>query len=220
MERKALAGRDFIETIDWSVEEIEEALTLAAELKEQFRRGKPHRLLPDKTLFMLFLDKSTRTRNAFEAGMTQLGGHAHYLDAEKTQVAHGESPKDMGVILSRYGHGIAVRHDLIPTILDMPPVVSELIEEPEPGVPFGAKGVGEPSTIVAPAAIAAALRDATGHGLNRIPVKPDDLVGLNGPVGARQPWPASPEVPGPKPIPEYVGLGAGQQELGGEGGKG
>ncbi len=72
MERKALAGRDFIETIDWSVEEIEEALALAAELKEKFRRGEPHRLLPDKTLFMLFLDKSTRTRNAFEAGMTQL----------------------------------------------------------------------------------------------------------------------------------------------------
>jgi ornithine carbamoyltransferase len=63
---------------------------------------------------MLFLDKSTRTRNAFEAGMTQLGGHAHYLDAEKTQVAHGESPKDMGIILSSYGHGIAIRHDLIP----------------------------------------------------------------------------------------------------------
>ena len=63
---------------------------------------------------MLFLDKSTRTRNAFESGMTQLGGHAIYLDAEKTQVAHGESPKDMGVILSRYGHGLAIRHDLAP----------------------------------------------------------------------------------------------------------
>jgi N-acetylornithine carbamoyltransferase len=63
---------------------------------------------------MLFLDKSTRTRNAFEAGMTQLGGHAIYLDAEKTQVAHGESPKDMGIILSRYGHGLAIRHDLAP----------------------------------------------------------------------------------------------------------
>ena len=75
---------------------------------------------------------------------------------------------------------------LIPTILDMPPVVSELIEEPEPGVPFGAKGVGEPSTIVAPAAIAAALRDATGRGLNKIPVKPDDLVGLSGPVSPRR----------------------------------
>jgi ornithine carbamoyltransferase len=114
MDRTGLAGRDYIETLDWSIEEIEEALAVSAELKEQFRHGQPHRLLPDKTLFMLFLDKSTRTRNAFEAGMTQLGGHAHYLDAEKTQVAHGESPKDMGVILSRYGHGIAIRHDLIP----------------------------------------------------------------------------------------------------------
>jgi len=114
VDRKALAGRDFIESLDWPVEEIEEALAVSAELKEKFRRGEPHRLLPDKTLFMLFLDKSTRTRNAFEAGMTQLGGHAHYLAAEKTQVAHGESPKDMGVILSRYGHGIAIRHDLVP----------------------------------------------------------------------------------------------------------
>lgn len=114
MDRKALAGRDYVETLDWTVEEIEEALAVSAELKDRFRRGEPHRLLPDKTLFMLFLDKSTRTRNAFEAGMTQLGGHAHYLDAEKTQVAHGESPKDMGVILSRYGHGIAIRHDLVP----------------------------------------------------------------------------------------------------------
>jgi ornithine carbamoyltransferase len=114
MERAAFAGRDFVETVDWSVAEIDEALAVAADLKAMFRRGEPHRLLPDKTLFMLFLDKSTRTRNAFEAGMTQLGGHAHYLDAEKTQVAHGESPKDMGIILSRYGHGIAIRHDLIP----------------------------------------------------------------------------------------------------------
>jgi ornithine carbamoyltransferase len=114
IDRTALAGRDFIETIDWTVEEIEEALAVSAELKSAFKSGQPHRLLPDKTLFMLFLDKSTRTRNAFESGMTQLGGHAIYLDAEKTQVAHGESPKDMGVILSRYGHGLAIRHDLAP----------------------------------------------------------------------------------------------------------
>jgi ornithine carbamoyltransferase len=114
IDRTSLAGRDYIESADWSVAEIDEALAAAAELKESFRRGEPHRLLPDKTLFMLFLDKSTRTRNAFEAGMTQLGGHAHYLDAEKTQVAHGESPKDMGIILSSYGHGIAIRHDLVP----------------------------------------------------------------------------------------------------------
>jgi len=114
VDRASLVGRDYIETLDWTVEEIEEALAVSGELKEAFRNGKSHRLLADKTLFMLFLDKSTRTRNAFESGMTQLGGHAIYLDAEKTQVAHGESPKDMGIILSRYGHGLAIRHDLAP----------------------------------------------------------------------------------------------------------
>jgi CO/xanthine dehydrogenase Mo-binding subunit len=67
---------------------------------------------------------------------------------------------------------------LIPTILDMPPVVSEMVEEPEPGLPYGAKGVGEPSTVVVPAAVVAALRQATGRELRRAPVKPDELVGL------------------------------------------
>ena len=67
---------------------------------------------------------------------------------------------------------------LIPTILDMPPVVSAMVEEPEPGLPYGAKGVGEPSTVVVPAAVVAALRNATGRELRRAPVKPDDLVGL------------------------------------------
>jgi ornithine carbamoyltransferase len=114
MDRSTLRGRDYIETLDWTTEEIDEAIALSRELKTRFKNGEPTRILPDKTLFMLFLDKSTRTRNAFEAGMTQLGGHAHYLDAEKTQIAHGESPKDMGIILSSYGHGIAIRHDLVP----------------------------------------------------------------------------------------------------------
>jgi CO/xanthine dehydrogenase Mo-binding subunit len=101
---------------------------------------------------------------------------------------------------------------LIPTILDMPPVHAALVEEPEPGVPFGAKGVGEPSTVVSTAAIVAALRHATGRELNRAPVRPDDLIGLAPPVTTSGP-PPSPEVPGPAPIPKYYGLEAGQQEL-------
>jgi xanthine dehydrogenase D subunit len=101
---------------------------------------------------------------------------------------------------------------LLPTILDMPPVVSEIVEEPEPGVPFGLKGVGEPSTIVSTAAIVAALRDATERELNRAPVKPDDLVGLRPPARSAGP-PPIPKVPGPKPIPEYAGVDMGQQEL-------
>lgn len=109
-----LKGKDYISTQDWSDDEIEQALETAAELKTMFKNGKPHRHLPDKTIFLLFFDKSTRTRNSFEAGITQLGGHAHFIDSSTSQIAHGESPKDTGIILSSYGHGIAVRHDLVP----------------------------------------------------------------------------------------------------------
>jgi len=95
---------------------------------------------------------------------------------------------------------------LIPTILDMPTVTSELIEEPDPESPYGLKGVGELPTLVSTPAIVAALRVATGRALNRVPVRPDDLVGLTGPVPAGDPLP-SPEVPGPLPVPSYVEAG-------------
>jgi CO/xanthine dehydrogenase Mo-binding subunit len=67
---------------------------------------------------------------------------------------------------------------LIPTALDMPPVAAELVEDPEPDAPYGAKGVGEPPTVVSTAAIVSALRDATGRELTHVPVRPDDIVGL------------------------------------------
>jgi xanthine dehydrogenase D subunit len=65
---------------------------------------------------------------------------------------------------------------LIPTILDAPEVEAVLIEEASVWGPFGAKGVGEPPTISSPAAIAAAIRAATGRAVTRLPVRPDDLV--------------------------------------------
>ena len=66
---------------------------------------------------------------------------------------------------------------LVPTALDMPPVeIAALIEQPEPGAPFGAKGVGEPPTITSTAAVAAAIRAATGLALPRVPVRPSDIV--------------------------------------------
>jgi xanthine dehydrogenase D subunit len=67
---------------------------------------------------------------------------------------------------------------LLPTALDMPAVESVLVEEQEPGAPYGLKGVGEPPAVASPAAIAAALRDATGLRLGRIPVRPEELAGL------------------------------------------
>ena len=66
---------------------------------------------------------------------------------------------------------------LIPTTLDMPPVVEAvLIEEAEPDAPYGVKGVGEPPTVVSTAAVVAALRAATGRALTRVPVRPDDIA--------------------------------------------
>jgi ornithine carbamoyltransferase len=106
-------GRDYIETQDLSREEILHLLDKAAELKRAFHEGRPTPLLPNQTIYLMFFDKSTRTRNAFEAGATQLGAHAHFIDVSLSQIAHGETPRDTGIILGSMGHAIAIRHDLI-----------------------------------------------------------------------------------------------------------
>ena len=67
---------------------------------------------------------------------------------------------------------------LIPTVLDMPPVELEVMELADPDAPYGLRGVGEPPTISSTPAIVAALRAATGAELRRVPVRPDDIVGV------------------------------------------
>jgi xanthine dehydrogenase D subunit len=91
---------------------------------------------------------------------------------------------------------------LIPTFLDMPPVKIHAVEEPDPGAPYGLKGIGEAPAVVSTAAIVAALRDATSRELNRVPVTPDDLVGLRPPRATSGP-PPLPDVPGQWPVPYY-----------------
>ena len=59
---------------------------------------------------MLFFFSSTRTRGSFEAGMAQLGGHAAFIESKTTQIAHGDTPKEIGEIFGRYFDGIAIRH--------------------------------------------------------------------------------------------------------------
>ncbi len=65
---------------------------------------------------------------------------------------------------------------LLPTMLDMPDVIATLIEEPDPQAPMGAKGVGEPPCISVTPAIVAAIRNATGRDLTRVPVRPHDIA--------------------------------------------
>ncbi len=69
---------------------------------------------------------------------------------------------------------------LLPTMLDMPPIVATLIEHPDPMAPLGAKGVGEPPCISSTPAIVAAIRDAIGADLHRVPVRPSDICLPNG----------------------------------------
>ncbi|HEY3288971.1 MAG TPA: ornithine carbamoyltransferase [Anaerolineae bacterium] len=104
-----LAGRDFISDLDFSIEETNAVLDLAAALKQQYRGGIPHPLLRDKTLAMLFFFTSTRTRGSFEAGMAQLGGHGAFIDSQTTQISHGDTAKEIGRIFGSYFNGIAIR---------------------------------------------------------------------------------------------------------------
>ncbi|MBI3360484.1 MAG: ornithine carbamoyltransferase [Chloroflexi bacterium] len=105
-----LRGRDFIGDLDFSKEEIETVLDVAWDLKRKRALGEPHPYLRDKTLAMMFFFSSTRTRGSFEAGMAQLGGHGAFIESKTTQIAHGDTAKEIGEIYGRYFDGIAVRH--------------------------------------------------------------------------------------------------------------
>lgn len=105
-----LFGKNFINTQDWQKKDLELALKFAFSLKKKFHQGKQTPFLPYQTLFLLFFFSSTRTRASFEAAMDHLGGISHDLNPEKMQITHGDTPKEIGKILSSYGHAIAIRH--------------------------------------------------------------------------------------------------------------
>lgn len=105
-----LRGRDLITLQEWTKDEIGTLLDVAFELKRDRALGRAHPYLRDRVLAMLFFFASTRTRASFEAGMAQLGGHAQFIESRSTQIAHGDTAKEIGEILGRYNDGIAIRH--------------------------------------------------------------------------------------------------------------
>ncbi len=105
-----LHGRDLIGDLDFSKEEVETVMDVAFDLKRKRALNEPHAYLRDKVLAMLFFFSSTRTRGSFEAGMAQLGGHGAFIESKTTQIAHGDTPKEIGEIFGRYFDGIAIRH--------------------------------------------------------------------------------------------------------------
>src|SRR5438874_1060526 len=104
-----MKGRHFLQVSDWSRDELEELLQLAADLKQRLKAGEEHRLLPGRSLGMVFDKPSTRTRISFEVGMAQLGGIALFLQAADLQFGHGETIRDTGAVLSRFLDAIMIR---------------------------------------------------------------------------------------------------------------
>ena len=116
---EGLKGRDFVRLQDFSKAELSTMLELGLQLKADNTVRRPHDdLLPRRTLFMMFFNPSLRTRNSFEAGIFQLGGHAHFLEPSATRLPTlegedigyaSERISDMARVLSRMGDALAIR---------------------------------------------------------------------------------------------------------------
>ena len=121
-----LTGRHFVSMLDFSADEIMAVLNTAIEFKAQ----PPGQELPlqHKTLAMIFQKPSLRTRVSFEAGMTQLGGHAIYLAPSDIKLGARETTEDIALVLARmadlimarvFGHDSVVelaKHSKVPVI--------------------------------------------------------------------------------------------------------
>ena len=105
----SLKGRSYTRVSDWSRDELELALDLADELKQERLRRKELRVLPGRTIGMIFHKPSTRTRVGFEVGIAELGGMALYLPAGDLQLARGESYRDTALVLSRFVSALLIR---------------------------------------------------------------------------------------------------------------
>lgn len=98
--------RDFLQIPDFSLEELNALFELAERMKVGRYDKKP---LAGKSLAMIFMKSSTRTRVSFEVGTYQLGGHALFLSPRDVQLGRGEPIADTARVLSRYVDGIMIR---------------------------------------------------------------------------------------------------------------
>lgn len=104
-----LKGRNFLKLLDYTPEEIEYLLDLAADLKYKKKNGIPHRMHEGKNIALIFEKTSTRTRCSFEVAAADLGMHAVYLDSSSSQLGNKESVEDTARVLGRMFDGIEYR---------------------------------------------------------------------------------------------------------------
>lgn len=101
--------KHFLALHDFSKQELDAMLALAAELKQKQKNGIEHHLLKGKTLAMIFEKASTRTRISFEVGIYQLGGHGLFISSANSQMGRGEPIKDSARVMARYCDGVMIR---------------------------------------------------------------------------------------------------------------
>ena len=104
-----LKNKSFLKLLDFTAEEIEYYLDLAAELKEKKKNGIPHKLCEGKNVALIFEKTSTRTRCSFEVAAADLGMHPVYLDPKGSQIGKKESIPDTARVLGRMFDGIEYR---------------------------------------------------------------------------------------------------------------
>ena len=129
--------RHLLSMADLSYDDIVELLDIAADIKEKRRQGKVTELLKNKSLAMIFEKSSTRTRISFEVGMTDLGGHAIYLNPNDIQIGRGETIEDTAKVISSYAHAIIARvysHETVSALAanSKVPVINALSDEEHP----------------------------------------------------------------------------------------
>lgn len=104
-----LEGKDFLKLLDYTSEEIEYLIDLAADLKEKKKKGVPHEVLKGKNIALIFEKTSTRTRCSFEVAARDLGMGVTYLDPSASQIGRKESIADTARVLSSIYDGIEYR---------------------------------------------------------------------------------------------------------------
>ncbi len=104
-----LKGKSFLKLLDFTPDEINCLIDLAADLKQKKKNGIPHKLCEGKSIALIFEKTSTRTRCAFEVAANDLGMHPVYLDPKSSQIGKKESIADTAQVLGRMFDGIEYR---------------------------------------------------------------------------------------------------------------